>query len=226
VHRVAFWDIGVFNQLSVLDRFADFKPTGLPARHFDGAVCASSRASHLIAWLRELPHISIDGCSEPHTAGRWAWPNSRQRPCASSCTQGTPAGLPLGMPGMAVLIDGAIQQAAQAGRQPGRISTLNAAIGGVRVVEGLGRAVACSPASPAQGHRNIALAEVGRVFTIPLCPPPCGASLRRPHPCCLLKHSMSSSSAVVMPAPRRRWPPPAWAAARCCSATTSRRWGR
>ena len=40
-----------------------------------------------------------------------------QRRSAVSCTQGTPAGLPLGMPGMALLIDGAVQQAPQWGRQ-------------------------------------------------------------------------------------------------------------
>ncbi|MES2042199.1 MAG: hypothetical protein V4495_30680 [Pseudomonadota bacterium] len=31
--------------------------------------------------------------------------------------QGTPAGLPLGIPGIALLMDGAMQQAAQWGRQ-------------------------------------------------------------------------------------------------------------
>ncbi|BCL76613.1 hypothetical protein JHS3_23490 [Jeongeupia sp. HS-3] len=31
--------------------------------------------------------------------------------------QGTPAGLPFGMPGIGLVIDGAIQQAAQEGRQ-------------------------------------------------------------------------------------------------------------
>ncbi|NDG39488.1 MAG: hypothetical protein EBY28_08890 [Betaproteobacteria bacterium] len=42
-----------------------------------------------------------------------------QRSCASSCTQATPAGLPNGMPGIALLIDGAMQQAAQALRHGG-----------------------------------------------------------------------------------------------------------
>ncbi len=41
----------------------------------------------------------------------------RQRRSASSCTHGTPAGLPAGMPGMALLIDGAVQQAPHCGRQ-------------------------------------------------------------------------------------------------------------
>jgi hypothetical protein len=35
---------------------------------------------------------------------------------ASSWTQGTPAGLPSGMPGMALVMDGAMQQAPQPGR--------------------------------------------------------------------------------------------------------------
>ncbi len=43
----------------------------------------------------------------------------RQRSASSSCTQGTPAGLPWGMPGLGVLMDGAMQQAAQPGRQVG-----------------------------------------------------------------------------------------------------------
>ena len=64
-----------------------------------------------------LPHISREGISPAHTAGRSAWPKMRQRRCASSCTQGTPAGLPCGMPGMGELMDGAVQQAPQPGRQ-------------------------------------------------------------------------------------------------------------
>ena len=36
---------------------------------------------------------------------------------SSSCTQRTPAGLPCGMPGMAELIDGAMQQAPHPGRK-------------------------------------------------------------------------------------------------------------
>ncbi|CAZ88257.1 conserved hypothetical protein [Thiomonas arsenitoxydans] len=40
-----------------------------------------------------------------------------QRRSAVSCTQGAPAGLPCGIPGIGLLIDGAMQQAAQRGRQ-------------------------------------------------------------------------------------------------------------
>jgi hypothetical protein len=41
----------------------------------------------------------------------------RQALSASSCTQRTPAGLPCGMPGIGELMDGAMQQAPQWGRQ-------------------------------------------------------------------------------------------------------------
>jgi len=58
-----------------------------------------------------------DGRNELQTAGRCGEPNSAQRKWASSCTQRTPAGLPKGMPGIGLLIDGAMQQAAQASRQ-------------------------------------------------------------------------------------------------------------
>lgn len=57
------------------------------------------------------------GLSELHTAGRSGRPNKQQRSASSNCAQGTPAGLPPGIPAMALLIDGAMQQAAQPGRQ-------------------------------------------------------------------------------------------------------------
>ena len=63
------------------------------------------------------PHISSEGRSDSHTAGRIGLPKMAQRRSAVSCTQGTPAGLPPDMPGMALLIDGAVQQAPQWGRQ-------------------------------------------------------------------------------------------------------------
>ena len=61
--------------------------------------------------------MAAEGISDAHTAGRSGRPNRRQRSASSSCTQGTPAGLPFGMPGMGELMDGAMQQAAQPGRQ-------------------------------------------------------------------------------------------------------------
>jgi hypothetical protein len=41
----------------------------------------------------------------------------RHRMASSSCTQGTPAGLPSGMPGIGLVIDGAMQHAPQPARQ-------------------------------------------------------------------------------------------------------------
>lgn len=61
--------------------------------------------------------MSSDGGSEPHTAGRSGLPKILQRRVSSSWMQRTPAGLPSGMPGIGLLIDGAMQQAAQEGRQ-------------------------------------------------------------------------------------------------------------
>lgn len=82
-----------------------------------GCVARSKVVSIVNACSREAPHISSDGRRLPHTAGRCGEPNKRQPSCASSCTHATPAGLPLGMPGIGELIEGAMQQAAQPGRQ-------------------------------------------------------------------------------------------------------------
>jgi hypothetical protein len=87
-------------------------------RHYKGgSVACSSRDNQIIASAREAPHISGDGCSPPQNAGRSGWPNTLQRNSASSCTHGTPAGLPFGMPGRGEVMEGAMQQAAQWGRQ-------------------------------------------------------------------------------------------------------------
>ena len=51
------------------------------------------------------------------TAGRAGWPKRAQRESGRNCTQGTPAGLPQGRPGIGVEIEGAMQQAPQSGRQ-------------------------------------------------------------------------------------------------------------
>lgn len=61
--------------------------------------------------------MSAEGCSPAQKAGRSGWPNTLQRNSSSSCTHGTPAGLPWGMPGKGEVIEGAMQQAAQFGRQ-------------------------------------------------------------------------------------------------------------
>jgi hypothetical protein len=63
------------------------------------------------------PHISTEGRRLLQTAGRSGRPKIRQRPAASSWTHRTPAGLPRGMPGMGLEIEGAMQQAAHPGRQ-------------------------------------------------------------------------------------------------------------
>jgi hypothetical protein len=53
------------------------------------------------------------GCRLAQKAGRSGWPNILQRFSPSSCTQRMPAGLPFGMPGIGLLILGAVQQAPQ-----------------------------------------------------------------------------------------------------------------
>lgn len=81
------------------------------------AVNRSSSLKKNIACALELPHISVDGCKPPQTFGRSGCPKILQPLFSSSCTQRAPAGLPLGMPGIGELIDGAMQQAPQPGRQ-------------------------------------------------------------------------------------------------------------
>jgi hypothetical protein len=76
-----------------------------------GDVAASSLASHCIACSRLAPHISTDGRSPEQQAGRSGRPKIEQRFASSSCTQRTPAGLPLGMPGIGLEIEGAVQHA-------------------------------------------------------------------------------------------------------------------
>lgn len=80
-------------------------------------MAVSSIAIQRIACARLVPHISIDGCSPEQQAGRSGRPKIEQRFAASSCTQRTPAGLPRGMPGIGLEIEGAVQHAPHAGRQ-------------------------------------------------------------------------------------------------------------
>ena len=89
-----------------------------------GRVAVSSSLRKVNAAWRSVPHISIDGRSEAQNAGRSGLPNNLQRSDSSSCTQGTPAGLPVGMPGMGEVMDGAMQQAPQPGRQEKEVSTM------------------------------------------------------------------------------------------------------
>jgi hypothetical protein len=71
----------------------------------------------VIASSRDAPHISGCGRSEAQNAGRSGFPNNRQFKSSSNCTQGMPAGLPWGMPGMGEVMEGAMQQAPQPERQ-------------------------------------------------------------------------------------------------------------
>jgi len=57
--------------------------------------------------------MSCAGCKLEQTGGRSGLPNSAQRRSSVNCTHRTPAGLPSGIPGIGLDIDGAIQQAAQ-----------------------------------------------------------------------------------------------------------------
>lgn len=82
-------------------------------------MAASSRVSQCMAAAASRPHISYEGCRPVQTAGRSGEPKRRQRSPASSWTQGTPAGLPPGMPGMGELMEGAVQQAPQPLRHEG-----------------------------------------------------------------------------------------------------------
>lgn len=70
-----------------------------------------------MASVREVLHISSDGCKLAHTLGRSGEPKILQRCCASSCTQGVLAGLPLGIPGIGLEMEGAVQHAPQSERQ-------------------------------------------------------------------------------------------------------------
>jgi hypothetical protein len=69
------------------------------------------------ASVREAPHIDSVGRKLAQNAGRSGRPNNAQRRSGNNCTQGTPAGLPCGMPGMGEVMEGAMQQAPQPGRQ-------------------------------------------------------------------------------------------------------------
>jgi len=88
------------------------------ARHYTrGQVACSKRVSQTSASSRESPHISAEGCNPPQKAGRSGLPNTLHPRFSSSCTHGIPAGLPFGMPGRGEVMEGAMQQAAQEGRQ-------------------------------------------------------------------------------------------------------------
>ena len=70
-----------------------------------------------MASARQLPHISRLGCSEPQNVGRSGELNILQLISSAKFTQGTPAGLPFGIPGIKLFMEGAVQQAPQFFRQ-------------------------------------------------------------------------------------------------------------
>ena len=82
-----------------------------------GRVAHSRACKKPSASSRLAPHIVADGRKLTHTAGLSGFPKRAQRRSGSSCTQGRPAGLPCGMPGIGEEIEGAMQQAPQWERQ-------------------------------------------------------------------------------------------------------------
>lgn len=125
--RARVQTLNVRESMSDVEKPSALQPSVLPASAFSSSafqpsafpfsVSFSQRPNVSNASSRVAPHIKGSGRKLTHTAGRSGRPNSRQLSCSSSCTHGIPAGLPHGMPGMGVLIDGAIQHAAQPGRQ-------------------------------------------------------------------------------------------------------------
>ena len=95
------------NFLSLLERAENRRAV------YSGLVAFSNSSRYLIASARQLPHISPLGCSDLQNAGRSGELNILQLISSAKFTHGTPAGLPLGIPGMKLVIDGAMQQAPQ-----------------------------------------------------------------------------------------------------------------
>ncbi len=133
-------------------------PRGRPPGH-KGRVCSSSTLSQAIASVRELPHISIEACRPAHTAGRSGRPKMRHCSSGPSCTQATPAGLPKGIPGIGVVMDGAMQHAPQPGRHCITRVGESAPSRGARSSAG---ARPCSISLPRTGRRLGTLGRIGR----------------------------------------------------------------
>lgn len=72
-----------------------------------------------MAYSGEVPHISVLGCSPPHTIGRSGRPNSSQANPGVRWAHRSPARLPWGIFGIGVEIDGAMQHAPQPGLHSG-----------------------------------------------------------------------------------------------------------
>lgn len=76
----------------------------------------SNSSNHRIAYSRLEPHISADGCNPAQNPGRSGRPKIRQRLSSPNCTQRIPAGLPCGIPGIGLVMEGAVQHAPQLSR--------------------------------------------------------------------------------------------------------------
>jgi len=104
--------------LSVIARWVGLRlANGLSGLNYSGRVACSNCVSQSSACSRDSPHISAEGCNPAQNMGRCGRPNTLQRNSSSSCTHATPAGLPSVMPGSGEVMEGAMQQAAQWGRQ-------------------------------------------------------------------------------------------------------------
>jgi len=88
----------------------------LSRQMYQGRVRTSNTVKYASASSRLAPHISFVGRRLEHTSGRSARPKIAQRISGKSCTQGIPAGLPCGMPGIGELMLGATQHAPQCDR--------------------------------------------------------------------------------------------------------------
>jgi hypothetical protein len=79
-----------------------------------------------------VPQTSGSAANWPHTAGLPGCPNMPQSMSSDRCRQRMPAGLPLGMPGIGEVMDGAMQHAPQ----PGRHSMKRTCVAVVRTITG------------------------------------------------------------------------------------------
>jgi hypothetical protein len=77
----------------------------------NGNVSCSSLANQTSASCRLSPHISSNGCSPAQNDGRSGFPKMRQRLSSPSWMHRIPAGFPSGIPGIGLVMEGAIQQA-------------------------------------------------------------------------------------------------------------------
>ena len=109
------WRMHVIQRYTLSLRSSRRKPSN--NRFFYGLVSSSRRVRYSMASVRFFPHISSEGCSEEHTAGRAGSLKIRQRIFSSRCMHAVPAGFPSGMPGIGDDMEGAVQHAPQCGRQ-------------------------------------------------------------------------------------------------------------